>query len=526
MSDAPHHEGHEGRELAPARSRAYPWIQVLLRAAVNLFFRRVEVGGVHNVPAHGGGLVISWHPNGLVDPGLILTQCPRPVVFGARHGLFRYPLLGPLLREVGTVPIYRAIDVAGDASAEARRAANRKSLEVLAERVAAGSLSALFPEGVSHDEPGLQALRSGAARMYYRARQLGRARQLASDAPPPAILLVGLHYDDKQMFRSNALVTFHPPLVLPPELDVTPADDIDSDAVHELSHRLTAHIEATLREVVYATDSWELHDLLHRTRRLVRAERAHRAGADPGRTTIGERVLGFARVRAGYYALMQRDPERVQALRQRVARYDADLRAMQLEDYDLDRPPPLRSKWIAVLLGLQILGVFFLLPPLVVLGYLVNLPTALALVAIAKLAARKLKDEATVKLLLGMIAFPLTWIAAGVLAGIGHHQLHLGFPRIPDTPWLAGVTVAVLGAVGGAAALRYLGVARETARAVRVRLTRRGATRAVARLRRERDKLYDELVALVEGVALPGQLAEDGRVYLEGDATDRPRHRR
>ena len=38
--------------------------------------------------------------------------------------------------------------------------------------MAAGSLSALFPEGVSHDEPGLQALRSGAARMYYRARQL------------------------------------------------------------------------------------------------------------------------------------------------------------------------------------------------------------------------------------------------------------------------------------------------------------------------------------------------------------------
>lgn len=518
-TSAPDPEGDAGHEPAPVQSRAYPWIQLLLRTAVNLFFRHVEVGGVRNIPAHGGGLVISWHPNGLVDPGLILTQCPRPVVFGARHGLFRYPLLGPLLREVGTVPIYRAIDMGGDASAESRQAANRRSLEVLAERVAAGSLSALFPEGVSHDEPGLQALRSGAARVYY------RARQLVGSVPPPAILLVGLHYDDKQMFRSNALVTFHAPLVLPPELDVTPTGDVDSDEVHELARRLTAHIEATLREVVYATESWELHDLMHRTRRLVRAERAHRAGADPGRTTIGERVLGFARVRAGYYALMQRDPERVAALRQRVAQYDADLRAMQLEDYDLDRPPPLRSKWIAVLLGLQILGVFFLLPPLVVLGYLVNLPTALGLIAIAKLAARKLKDEATVKLLVGMIAFPLTWIATGVLAGLGHHQLHLGFPRIPDTPWLAGVTVAVLGALGGAAALRYLSLARETARAVRVRLTRRGATRAVARLRRERDKLFDELVALVEGVALPGQVAEDGRVHLEGDARGRAKPR-
>jgi 1-acyl-sn-glycerol-3-phosphate acyltransferase len=373
--------GEPSRAPAPVQSRAYPGIQLLLRTAVNLFFRRVEVGGLRNIPTEGGGLVISWHPNGLVDPGLILTQCPRPVVFGARHGLFRYPLLGSLLREVGTVPIYRAIDVASEAS---RRAANRKSLEMLAERVAAGSLSALFPEGISHDEPGLQALRSGAARTYY------RARQLAADRPAPAILLVGLHYDDKQMFRSNALVTFHPPLVMPPELDVTPAGDVDSADVHELSRKLTAHIETTLREVVYATDSWELHDLMHRTRRLVRAERAHRAGADPGKTTIGERVLGFARVRAGYNALVRRDPERVAVLRERVAQYDADLRAMQLEDYDLDRPPALRSKWLAVLLGLQILGVFLLLPPLVVLGYLVNLPTALGLVALAKLSARKL----------------------------------------------------------------------------------------------------------------------------------------
>ncbi|MCA9710216.1 MAG: 1-acyl-sn-glycerol-3-phosphate acyltransferase, partial [Myxococcales bacterium] len=118
---------------------AYPWIQLLLRAAVNLFFRRVEVAGLRNVPREGGGLVVSWHPNGLVDPGLILTQCPRPVVFGARHGLFSYPLLGALLREVGTVPIYRAMDVGGDASDQSRRLANRMSLEALAQRVAEGS---------------------------------------------------------------------------------------------------------------------------------------------------------------------------------------------------------------------------------------------------------------------------------------------------------------------------------------------------------------------------------------------------
>lgn len=475
-------------------SRAYPWIQVALRTAVNLFFRRVEVGGTSNVPAKRGGLVVSWHPNGLVDPALILTQCPRPIVFGARHGLFSYPVVGSLLREVGTVPIYRASDMK-DTSTDARRAANRKSLEALAERVACGSLSALFPEGDSHDHSGLQALKTGAARLYYRARQLAPERE------PPALLLTGLHYDDKQMFRSSALVAFFPPLELPPHLDVTPSGDVDGDEIRALSRELTEHMEQTLRNVVHATESWEVHDLLHRSRRLVRAERARRSGESPGKTTIGERVLGFAEVRDGYLQARTRDPVSTAALRARVTQYDADLRSLKLEDYDLDAPPRTQSaKWIA-LLAIQALGVFFLLPPLVFLGYFINLPTAGLLLGIAKLAGKRRKDEATVKLLLGMLLYPLTWIAVGVVAGYGHHQLHLGFPRIPDAPISAGVIAATLSAIGGATALRYWVVARETARAVRVRLTRARAIRSVGQLRRDRALIYDGFSELLENTS-------------------------
>ncbi len=470
-------------------SRAYPWIQVVLRAAVNPSFREVEVGGLAHVPRERGGLVVSWHPNGLVDPALILTQCPRPIVFGARHGLFSYPLVGSLLREVGTVPIYRASDLK-DTSTDARRAANRKSLEALADRIATGSLSALFPEGDSHDHSGLQALKTGAARLYYRARQLN------PEGEAPAIIPTGLHYDDKEMFRSNALVVFYPPLELPSHLDITPEGDVDGEEVRALCRELTELVERTLKDVVHATDTWELHDLLHRARRLVRAERAHRAGESAGKTTIAERVTGFAEVRDGYLEARAADPVATAALRARVAQYDADLRSLRLEDYDLDAPPRLASgKWIALLIA-QAVGVFFLLPPLVFVGYLVNLPTAGLLLGIAKVAGRRRKDEATVKLVLGMLLYPLTWLAVAVLAGLGHQELHAGFPRIPDAPVSAGVLAATLSAVGGAAALRYWVVARETARAVRVRLTRARAVRSVAQLRRDRAQIYDALADL------------------------------
>ena len=77
----------------------------VVRFLVGLFFRRVEVSGTDNVPSTGGGILIAWHPNGLVDPALIISSFPRRVVFGARHGLFKWPIVGQVMRALGTVPI-------------------------------------------------------------------------------------------------------------------------------------------------------------------------------------------------------------------------------------------------------------------------------------------------------------------------------------------------------------------------------------------------------------------------------------
>ena len=67
--------------------------------------------GIENLPARGGGILVAWHPNGLVDPALILCTFPGNVVFGARSGLFELPVLGTFVAALGSVPIYRRQDV-------------------------------------------------------------------------------------------------------------------------------------------------------------------------------------------------------------------------------------------------------------------------------------------------------------------------------------------------------------------------------------------------------------------------------
>ncbi|MEM7433688.1 MAG: 1-acyl-sn-glycerol-3-phosphate acyltransferase [Myxococcota bacterium] len=476
-----------------------------VRFLVSLFFRRVEVTGTDNVPPTGGGILIAWHPNGLVDPALIVSSFPRRVVFGARHGLFRWPLVGQVMRALGTVPIYRAVDLK-NADDEARRAANRKSLDALAQAICDGGFAALFPEGVSHDEPFLQELKTGAARLYYRAKQLRH-----ETGEPPVIIPVGLHYDDKTSFRSDALVEFHRPLALPRELD-TPIPDLDDELLRERSAALTTHLEPILQEVTHATESWELNRLMGRVRSLMRAERAKRAGANLKAADMTERALGMARVWRAYQARSLTDPGMVQQLLGRVAAYDEALREVKLDDNDLDKPPAIESKWLPLILALQAAVVFLVFPPVLVLGSLINAGPYFLSNAIAKLAAKQYKDTATIKLIAGLVLFPTAWLLAALLVGLGTIEIHDSFPGIPRAPWAAGLTTFLIGAFGGALALVYLELVQRTWNSIKIRAKRKWGPTIIARLSEERSALFDALQSMSEGLDLPGRVRDDGRI--------------
>ena len=486
-----------------------PWIRTqIIRAArllIRIFFRSVEVEGLEHVPADGGGIVVSWHPNALIDPVLILACMPRPVIFGARSGLFRWPLLGWLMKSVGTVPIHRTQDRAG-ISPDQRHAANVQALDTLAQAVADGGFSCLFPEGDSHDSPHLLAIKTGAARFYY------RARLLRPDAPAPVIIPVGLHYDAKRKFRSKVLVRFHPPLTLPAAMDVTPTLDEPPEQAQGRVRQLTAAIEQVLREVVNATESWELHHKMHRASKLLRAERALRAGAELDKPTMLERQVGFWRMWAGYYRWREQEPELTMTLVARLGEYEAKLEALGMEDHELDRPPERGRSLRAALLMAQVVAAFVVFPTLIFLAGLVNLGPFLIIRVGSRIAAQKGKDHATIKLAAGVLLYPLAWTIAGILAAGASFVLHEVDPMIPASPLQAATVVVLLAIAGGMAALHYTRLVRETARAMRVRLTRARQRVALAELRVERAELADILEAAEDGVDLPGSVTADGRV--------------
>jgi glycerol-3-phosphate O-acyltransferase/dihydroxyacetone phosphate acyltransferase len=383
---------------------------------------------------------------------------------------------------------------------------NRESLDELARAVCVGGFAALFPEGVSHDDPFLQELKTGAARLYYRARQL-----CAEHGVPPVIIPVGLHYDDKTAFRSNALVEFHPPLRIPSELLAPIAED-DEAAFRQRSSELTAVLEPVLQEVTHATESWELNQLMNRARSLMRAERAKRAGVSLRAPDMAERTLGMARVWKAYYARMQTAPEEVSGLLERVAAYDRALEEAKLDDDDLDKPPAIESKWIPLLLALQAAVVFLVFPPVLFLGVVINAPAYFLIRPFAQAASKQYKDTATIKLLAGLVLFPLSWLIAALLVGLGQIELHNTFAGVPRAPWPAGITTFLIGAFGGALALVYLELVNRTWTSIKIRAKRRWGWTIIEQLAEERGALYEILEEMRDGLELPGEVRADGRV--------------
>lgn len=461
----------------PRPPLVYRVLRGAVRGTVGVFFREIVVEGEANVPPDRGGLLVAWHPNGIVDPALILSAFPGHVVFGARHGLLQWPVAGAIMRALGTVPIYRPQD--GDGDPAARRAANERSLGALADAVASGRFAALFPEGVSHDEPRLQEIRSGAARLFLRAQ----------GAADPVIVPVGLHYDRKDLFRSDVVVAFHPPI------DTAQLDPADPAA------DLTRRIEASLVEAVRPTDDWQTHRLMHRAYALMRAEDAVREGVRD-RADAGDRVRGAGWVWRGYQARRDTHPEEVAALRRDVAAYDRLLRAAGLGDADLDRAPRLNPA-LGVLFGIQLALLAVLLPPILVLGMAVNGPPFLLLNAVARRLASAQKDTATIKILGGLVLYPLAWTLAAVAAGLGAARLHALFPGLPDAPLAAALVAFLLSAVGGALALRWGELTRDAGHAIRIRLFRQRRRDVLARLQLQRTDLYERFMALREGIERP-----------------------
>ncbi|HKE59892.1 MAG TPA: lysophospholipid acyltransferase family protein [Pyrinomonadaceae bacterium] len=433
-------------------------ITALLRFALRIYFKRIEVVGLENVPVTTPVIFVLNHPNALVDPVFLLCLTPREVSFLAKAPLFRMPVIGYLVRALDSLPVYRRQDEGEDVSK------NQETFIAARKLLARGGTIGICPEGVSHNAPGLQPIKTGAARISLAAISTGEVSQLE-------IVPAGLYYTAKTRFRSSALLYFGKSIAVQRvelEADGTPP----RPAARELS----ARIEQALRTVILDAQHEEALNSIARAERIFSAEALD--GADD--SLASELQLQQRFVKA-YAILEQNHPERLRKLEVRMIRFEEELRQAGVDPEEFSPPTSTGAVFVqlttrAVLFGLM-------MGP-AALGTLVHYPAYRLGGYLATKLSRNSEDViSTIKIISAMLLFPLTWLVLAVVL-----YLWLGF--------LAAVISLVLLPLCGYVAILFfeeLDRSLGGVRALAFFLVRR---RFFVRLLAERKAIRDEIIAL------------------------------
>jgi 1-acyl-sn-glycerol-3-phosphate acyltransferase len=251
-----------------------PLFPVVARVAAGVYYRMRYTG--ERVPPRGPVLLVANHPNSLLDPLLVVAAARRPVRFLAKAPLFADAKIAWLVRAGGAIPVYRRSDD------PAQMDRNEDTFRAAHAALAVGAAVGIFPEGLSHDEPALAPLRTGAARIALGAHALtGR---------PFPIVPVGLVLRQRDVFRSEALALVGRPL---PWDDLAPRGPEDAEAVRALTDR----VAEALRAVTVNLEHWEDGPLVECAVRVWETE----LGAPPApaervaRLDVTTRILGAVR---------------------------------------------------------------------------------------------------------------------------------------------------------------------------------------------------------------------------------------
>jgi 1-acyl-sn-glycerol-3-phosphate acyltransferase len=433
-------------------------------------YYRVTVAGAR-VPSEGPVLLVANHNNSLVDPAFVVVAADRTVRFLAKSPLFDDKLIGWLVKGVGSVPVYRAVDD------PTKVAQNLDSFRDVHAALAGGDAVGIFPEGISHSSSQLAPLKTGAARMA-----MGAGHMVGHDFP---IVAMGLVFRDRDTFRSEAHAIITEPFRWD---DLLARGQEDRDAVRELTRR----IESAMRSVTLNLAQWEDEPLVRAAEAVwvaefgdaatpsgTRLSAAQAAAAQIERLRVTTEAL--AALRTGGDASWRETAVELRAHAKMLRRLGLtpselkdDVRVGEAIEWTVGRIP------LAVVLPVSLVGAVVFLPP-----------KWLTVRAADKMAETEGPDTTvTHRVLIGAIVFPL-WFAA-VAAAV--------WPFV-GTGW--AVATFLLQPFWAFAALA-VGERRQHAwAAVRRFFLRRSERPRLEELRARQRAIADQLKALFDKVATP-----------------------
>ena len=361
-------------------------------------------GGFHHIERvgpplpDGPVLVVANHPNSLLDPLVIFRIAGRATRPLARAPLFEQPGVGLLLRAMNGLPVYRRQDHP-DAPEVMDR--NEHTFRAAIDALRAGEAVQIYPEGISHNEPQLQPLKTGAARIALGAEaEAGWSLGLG-------IVPVGLTYSrEKTKYRSRAVAHVGDAILVREWRDTFRRDD--QAAVRGLTEELGRRMTAVTLNLAERED----RALIETAERLWAAEKELAGWRE--RPELAERLPRLRAFARGLGWLREHDPDRHQRLERAVRRHQRRLAMIGAGEGEA---PPTYSPGDVVRYAVRKVALLLLtfVPGLAGMA-LWGPPYRFTRLLVRRIDPPREDTIATYKLAAALLAYPLAWAGWVALA--------------------------------------------------------------------------------------------------------------
>ncbi|MEM8910072.1 MAG: 1-acyl-sn-glycerol-3-phosphate acyltransferase, partial [Bacteroidota bacterium] len=228
----------------------YQAAKALTRLVLGVFYAKTVVTNRKNLAYQNPGIVVSNHPNALLDPLHVASRTQKIQFFLANITMFQHPISNWFFSTFYCIPIERPKDIQG------RGVQNKASFEKCDEFLTGGGSLYIAPQGAMELKRRIEKVKTGTARIALSAEQKNDF-QLGM-----TILPVGLNYSAANDFRSQLLINVGEPLLIKDYAQAYQQDPIQT------VRQLTADLKSRMGELIITTQDEAEDELLYQIETL------------------------------------------------------------------------------------------------------------------------------------------------------------------------------------------------------------------------------------------------------------------
>lgn len=215
-------------------SLLYHFIKPFIRLCLKIFFRRIEVDGLENIPSNMPVLFTPNHQSAFMDAIVVACAVPQAVHSVTRALVFEKPAVAWILRKLNMMPIYRL------RNGIQNLAKNEATFDYCVELLQHQHSVLIFPEGSQNVVKKVRPLSKGFSRIVFRAEDSQDFNMGLQIIP------VGINYSDTTQFRGDLYLRFGDPMTVK-EMQ-TLYQEQPQQAMNQLRKELQIHLQ---KEVVH-----------------------------------------------------------------------------------------------------------------------------------------------------------------------------------------------------------------------------------------------------------------------------------